>query len=110
MTKPTTKPTKRQYPPRAIGVISVPIALIRSIAERTGIAEDVVRAVLVTALEEIKTAARTTRVTFRNFGTFQSTTYKGTTRAMPSDPSTPITFPTRRRLVLKSVSEPEADQ
>lgn len=98
---------KRNYPPRAVGVITVPLALVRSIAERTGHPEDIVRLILVTALEEIKTAARTTRVTFRNFGTFQSTTYKGTTRAMPSDPTTPITFPTRRRLVLKSVSEPE---
>lgn len=98
---------KRNYPPRAVGVITVPLALVRSIAERTGHPEEIVRLILVTALEEIKTAARTTRVTFRNFGTFQSTTYKGTTRAMPSDPTTPITFPTRRRLVLKSVSEPE---
>jgi nucleoid DNA-binding protein len=99
---------KRNYPPRAVGVITVPLALVRSIAERTGHPEEIVRLILVTALEEIKTAARTTRVTFRNFGTFQSTTYKGTTRAMPSDPTTPITFPTRRRLVLKSVSEPES--
>lgn len=102
-----TKKKKRSYPPRALGVISAPIALVRSVAERTGQPEETVRAVLVTALEDIKTAARTTRVTFRNFGTFQSTTYKGTTRAMPSDPSTMVTFPTRRRLVLKSVSEPE---
>jgi nucleoid DNA-binding protein len=100
---------KRHYPPRAVGVISVPIALVRSVSERTGVPEDTVRLIITTALEDIKTAARTTRVSFRNFGTFQSTTYKGTTRAMPSDPSTLVTFPTRRRLVLKAVSEPESD-
>jgi nucleoid DNA-binding protein len=99
--------TKRNYPPRPVGVISVPVSLVRNVAERTGQPEDAVRVILVTALEEIKTAARTTRVTFRNFGTFQSATYKGTTRALPSDPHKLVTFPTRRRLVLKAVSEPE---
>jgi nucleoid DNA-binding protein len=105
----TTKKKKRKYPQRAVGVISLPVFLARNVAERTDVPEEIVRKVLIIALEEIKTAARTTRVTIRNFGTFQSTTYKGTTRAMPSDPDTLITFPTRRRLVLKAVSEPEPE-
>lgn len=100
---------KKHYPPRAAGLITVPTSIVQSAAHRADVPEDTARRVIVAALEEIKVAARTTRVMVRNFGTFHTRIRKGCTRPSPLDPATIVEFPTTRRLALKSASEPETE-
>jgi nucleoid DNA-binding protein len=86
-------------------IAAPPRKLINDIARKTGIHRDAVKDILVTAFEEIKTAAADGTVMVRGFGTFHTATRAGCTRPSPSDSSRIIDVPATKRLALRAPAD-----